>query len=75
MKKPLSAFDNNDMLIICAKFRKANMRCTMKVIRIAAMRPKNREKFTTKNSKLLRRKYVSLRVFKSVTSDVCKREK
>ena len=72
MKKPLSALDNKDMSIIWEKFKNANIRCTMNVIKIAAINPKNSEKFTTKNSKLFNKKYVSRNVFKSVTSFVTK---
>ena len=42
----------------------------MKVINIDAINPKNNEKLTMKNSKLFSKKYVSRKVFKSVTSAV-----
>ena len=69
MKNPESESENRPILIICEKFKKAKIRCIINVINIDAIKPKNNEKFTIKNSKLLSRKYVSRNVFKSVTSD------
>ena len=68
MKKPASASDRIFILIAWEKFRNANIRWIMKHIKIDVISPKNRLKLTIKNSKLLSKKYVSLRVFKSVTS-------
>ena len=68
MKKPVSAADNRFILIDWEKFKNEKIRCIMKHINIDVINPKNRLKFTMKNSKLFKRKYVSRRVFKSVTS-------